>query len=169
MVAKTWCGNPSPSKAQDLPPRLAVGRARDPGRRTLYREGRRLLLRDGRVGGAHPDSNPDSNPNSNLDPDPNSNPNPNPNPHPHLSPHPNQVLTHSLPFTGMNPVQIGLAVREQKLRPPLPDDCPAGFGALLRDCWHDEPEQRHAFAVVLGRLQAIEMLREFDGLAELPT
>ena len=26
-----------------------------------------------------------------------------------------------------------------------------------------------AFAVVLGRLQAIEMLREFDGLAELPT
>ena len=24
-------------------------------------------------------------------------------------------------------------------------------------------------AVVLGRLQAIEMLREFDGLAELPT
>jgi len=41
-----------------------------------------------------------------------------------------EVLTHRLPFTGMNPVQIGLAVREQKLRPTLPDDCPAGFGAL---------------------------------------
>ena len=104
-------------------------------------------------------------PNSNPHP----HPHPNPNPHPNPSPRPNQVLTHSLPFTGMNPVQIGLAVREQKLRPPLPDDCPAGFGTLLRDCWHDEPEQRHAFAVVLGRLQAIEMLREFDGLAELPT
>ena len=41
-----------------------------------------------------------------------------------------EVLTHRLPFTGMNPVQIGLVVREQKLRPTLPDDCPAGFGAL---------------------------------------
>ena len=72
------------------------------------------------------------------------------NPHPNPSPRPNQVLTHSLPFTGMNPVQIGLAVREQKLRPPLPDDCPAGFGTLLRDCWHDEPHN-----IVFPNLQVI--------------
>ena len=118
---------------------------------------------------SHPHPNPNPNPNPNPSPNPNLNPNSNPSPNPNSHLHPHQVLTHSLPFTGMNPVQIGLAVREQKLRPPLPDDCPAGFGALLRDCWHDEPEQRHAFAVVLGRLQAIEMLREFDGLAELPS
>ena len=79
-----------------------------------------------------------------------------------------EVLTRSLPFTGMNPVQIGLAVREQKLRPPLPADCPAGFGALLEDCWHDEPEMRHAFAAVLGKLQAIETLGEFATAAAEP-
>ena len=74
-----------------------------------------------------------------------------------------EVLTRSLPFTGMNPVQIGLAVREQKLRPELPPDCPQGFGALLRDCWHDEPERRHTFAAAMGKLQAIEAMGEFGG------
>lgn len=73
-----------------------------------------------------------------------------------------EVLTRSLPFTGMNPVQIGMAVGQQRLRPPLPDDCPAGFGTLLSDCWHHEPEQRHRFDVVLGKLQAMETLNEFD-------
>ena len=29
-----------------------------------------------------------------------------------------ETLTRSLPFVGMNPVQIALAVREQQLRPP---------------------------------------------------
>ena len=58
-----------------------------------------------------------------------------------------QVLTRSLPFTGMNPVQIGLAVREQKLRPEMPANCPEGFSALLADCWHDEPEQRSWWSI----------------------
>ena len=112
---------------------------------------------------SHPHPNPNPNPNPNPSPNPNLNPNsnPSPNPNPHL--HPHQVLTHSLPFTGMNPVQIGLAVREQKLRPELPADCPDGFGALLRDCWHDEPERRHTFAASMGRLQAIEAMGEFHG------
>ena len=66
-----------------------------------------------------------------------------------------EVLTRSIPFTGLNPVQIGVAVREQKLRPPLPDDCLPGFGELLEGCWHDEPEQRFTFDKVLGRMNAL--------------
>jgi len=66
-----------------------------------------------------------------------------------------EVLTNAVPFHGLNPVQIGLAVREQKLRPPLPADCPPGFGELLQACWHDEPEQRYPFTRVLGKMQGI--------------
>ena len=63
-----------------------------------------------------------------------------------------ETLTRSLPFVGMNPVQIALAVREQQLRPPLPSTCPPKFGALLAACWHQEPEHRPAFARVLDEL-----------------
>jgi len=75
-----------------------------------------------------------------------------------------EVLTHEVPFAGMNPVQIGVAVREQKLRPPLPDDCDPGFAELLHACWHDAPEKRPSFVRVLGKIQALVALSsEADG------
>jgi len=73
-----------------------------------------------------------------------------------------EVLTHTVPFHGLNPVQIGVAVREQKLRPPLPDDCPPGFGELLAGCWHDEPAQRFTFDKVLGRMNALVAMSATD-------
>jgi hypothetical protein len=75
-----------------------------------------------------------------------------------------EVLTRTIPFAGMNPVQIGVAVREQKLRPPLPDDCPPGFDQLLEGCWHDEPEQRFSFDKILGRMNALVAMSSTDAL-----
>ena len=69
-----------------------------------------------------------------------------------------EILCRQVPFQGMNPVQIGLAVREQKLRPPLPEDCSPGLASLLRACWHDEPEKRPSFVKVLGKVQALVVL-----------
>ena len=69
-----------------------------------------------------------------------------------------EVLTQSVPFSGLNPVQIGVAVREQKLRPPLPEDCDAGLAEVMHACWHDQPEQRYSFTKVLGRMQALVAL-----------
>ena len=65
-----------------------------------------------------------------------------------------EVLTRSLPFVGMNPVQIAQAVQQQKLRPEVPADSPPDFAALLGECWHDESGRRPSFTKVLGRLQA---------------
>ena len=65
-----------------------------------------------------------------------------------------------VPFQGLNPVQIGVAVREQKCRPQPPDDCPPGAVALLHACWSDQPEQRWAFTKVLGKFQALVALSE---------
>lgn len=78
-----------------------------------------------------------------------------------------EVLTQAVPFHGLNPVQIGVAVREQKLRPPLPDDCPEGFGPLLEGCWHDAPEQRFSFDKVLGRMNALVAIYATDSIEGL--
>jgi serine/threonine protein kinase len=66
-----------------------------------------------------------------------------------------EVLTQEIPFKGLNPVQIGVAVREQKRRPPLPEHGPHGLDQLLQACWHDQPEQRPSFVKVLGKVQAL--------------
>ena len=71
-----------------------------------------------------------------------------------------------MPFNGLNPIQIGVAVREHKLRPPLPDDCPAGFGELLSRCWHDEVERRFSFDKILGRMQALLATTGLSGLCQ---
>jgi serine/threonine protein kinase len=71
-----------------------------------------------------------------------------------------EVLTRSVPFHGLNPVQIGVAVREEKMRPPLPADCPPGVGELLEACWHDQPECRYQFTKILGRAQALVAMAE---------
>ena len=72
------------------------------------------------------------------------------------------MLTREVPFKGLNPVQIGVAVREQKHRPPLPDDCPPGFADLLEASWHDRPEARWTFERVLGKLQALVAISQTD-------
>ena len=57
-----------------------------------------------------------------------------------------------------------LQVREQKMRPPLPDDeSLAGFGELLAACWHDQPDRRWPFEKVLGKMQALVALSETEG------
>ena len=71
-----------------------------------------------------------------------------------------EILTQEVPFQGLNPVQIGVAVREQKMRPPLPEDCDPGLFVLLNACWQDQPEQRWSFAKILGKIQALVALSE---------
>ena len=73
-----------------------------------------------------------------------------------------EVVTRSVPFHGLNPVQIGVAVREQKLRPPLPEDGPPGLGDLLSACWHDDPTLRFSFDKILGRVQALVAMSATD-------
>ena len=69
-----------------------------------------------------------------------------------------EVLTRAVPFDGMSPVQVCVAVREQRLRPPLPDDCAPAAAALLGACWHEAAQRRPTFAKVLGRVQALVAL-----------
>lgn len=70
-----------------------------------------------------------------------------------------EILTRRIPFKGMNVIQIGLAVREQKLRPNIPSSCPPAHARLIERCWHDEAESRPSFVeilAILSEMQAVE-------------
>ena len=69
-----------------------------------------------------------------------------------------EILTRSVPFQGMNTMIVGMAILNDKLRPPIPDDCAAGFAEMLAACWHDDPEQRLSFTRIQGALQAQAVL-----------
>ena len=55
----------------------------------------------------------------------------------------------------MNPVQIGLAVREQKLRPNVPSSCLPAHARLMERCWHDEADSRPSFVEIVELLSEI--------------
>jgi serine/threonine protein kinase len=74
-----------------------------------------------------------------------------------------EVLTRRVPFKGMNPVQIGLAVREQKLRPNLPSTCPPAYARLMERCWHDEPDSRPSFDEI------VELLADHVAMSRPPS
>jgi serine/threonine protein kinase len=63
-----------------------------------------------------------------------------------------EILTKRVPFKGMNPVQIGLAVREQKLRPTVPPSCPHPYAQLMERCWDDDPDRRPPFVDIVSLL-----------------
>ena len=69
-----------------------------------------------------------------------------------------ETLTRSMPFAGMNPMIVGMAILTEKLRPPLPPDAPPAFADLLAGCWHNEAEQRPTFTRIQGALQAQAVL-----------
>ena len=51
------------------------------------------------------------------------------------------------------PVQIIFNVGVHGRRPPLPDCCPAPLGALVQQCWQDDPALRPPFTHIVVRLK----------------
>jgi len=63
---------------------------------------------------------------------------------------------------------LGHKVVKEKLRPPIPDDCPARWVGLMKDCWSHTPQHRPSFESVLGRITDMEsslteLMREDGG------
>lgn len=73
-----------------------------------------------------------------------------------------ELATWELPFDGMSPFQIILAVGEKGMRPEL-EHGPRGGGfngyedyvALMEACWAQNPEERPAFEHIIASLRAI--------------
>ncbi len=50
-------------------------------------------------------------------------------------------------------LQVIYVVGVQKLRPSVPDNCPADLASLIGTCWDQDPAMRPAFSTILLQLK----------------
>lgn len=67
-----------------------------------------------------------------------------------------EIVTRAIPFADALDSDIPFMVKQDNIRPPLPDDCHAVFKELIEWCWHPEPEKRPTCA------QLIEFVDKYD-------
>ncbi|KAK7244117.1 hypothetical protein RIF29_38935 [Crotalaria pallida] len=67
-----------------------------------------------------------------------------------------EMVTGTVPYKGMTPVQVAFAVSDKNLRPVIPSGCPSVIGDLIQKCWAMKPEKRPEF------LQVVQVLEKFD-------
>ena len=66
-----------------------------------------------------------------------------------------EMVARKLPYFGMQPMQVGMAVVQQGLRPTIPPKTPAPLAKLMRACWDSEPMRRPSFAQLVEMLEAM--------------
>eukprot|EP01119_Soliformovum_irregulare_P012713 TRINITY_DN3318_c0_g1_i1.p1 TRINITY_DN3318_c0_g1~~TRINITY_DN3318_c0_g1_i1.p1 ORF type:complete len:621 (+),score=139.58 TRINITY_DN3318_c0_g1_i1:106-1968(+) len=74
-----------------------------------------------------------------------------------------ELVTRDEPHKNTPPFQVVFAVGTQGIRPALPSSCPTEFGALLQECWSENPKERPPFSEIMTRLEkllAIEVQKE---------
>lgn len=66
-----------------------------------------------------------------------------------------EMVARKLPYFGMQPMQVGIAVLQQGMRPPIPPKCPAPLVKLMRACWDSDPNRRPSFEQLVQALEAM--------------
>jgi len=46
-----------------------------------------------------------------------------------------EILTQHPPWGDMPPMKVALEVTQRNLRPPIPENCPTEYQALMQECW----------------------------------
>jgi serine/threonine protein kinase len=66
-----------------------------------------------------------------------------------------ELVARKLPYFGMQPMQVGLAVVQRGLRPTIPPTCPAPLAKLMQACWDNSPNKRPSFEQIERSLTAM--------------
>ncbi|KAI0567154.1 Serine/threonine protein kinase [Gracilaria domingensis] len=66
-----------------------------------------------------------------------------------------EIVARKLPYFGMQPMQVGMAVLNQGLRPTIPRECPPSLAKLMRSCWDSDPSRRPSFTQLVSILEAL--------------
>jgi len=48
----------------------------------------------------------------------------------------------------MNLIEVGVAIRDRGLTPPIPNDCPQKLREVMEMCWKKDPDQRPSFEII---------------------
>ncbi|KNC56031.1 TKL/DRK protein kinase [Thecamonas trahens ATCC 50062] len=68
-----------------------------------------------------------------------------------------EMATRQIPYEGMNPMQVGMKVLLEGLRPVIPGYVPKPFETLIVACWDADPAARPDFKDILTNLRAIKV------------
>jgi len=74
-----------------------------------------------------------------------------------------ELLTHEVPFRGLESLQVAWLVVAKGERLTIPSSCPPPFANLMRKCWAAEPKDRPTFKQILDSLEIMlndDTLRE---------
>ncbi|KAK3108475.1 hypothetical protein FSP39_008788 [Pinctada imbricata] len=66
-----------------------------------------------------------------------------------------ELLTHEVPFKGIEGFQVAWLVVEKGERLTIPSTCPPCFGKLMRSCWVTDAKLRPSFREILYSLQSM--------------
>jgi len=64
-----------------------------------------------------------------------------------------ELVSGTLPFADMNPVQVAVAVIDKNSRPVIPTHCPHGLRDLINQCWALKPQKRLEFCQIVRVLE----------------
>ncbi len=64
-----------------------------------------------------------------------------------------ELVARQVPYSGMNAVQVSVAVMTKDVRPSIPEKCPPAYAQLIRACWDRDAAKRPAFPEIVERLQ----------------
>nr|CAB3460963.1 unnamed protein product [Digitaria exilis] len=77
-----------------------------------------------------------------------------------------ELVTGSLPYEDMTPLQAAFAVVNKNLRPAIPRSCPAAVKFLIEQCWSWQPEKRPEFRQIVSILENLKTVLERDGILD---
>lgn len=78
-----------------------------------------------------------------------------------------EMVSGTIPYEEMTPIQAAFAVVNKNLRPAIPGDCPPAMRALIEQCWSLQPEKRPDFWQVVKVLEQFESSLKHDGTLNL--
>lgn len=81
-----------------------------------------------------------------------------------------ELVSGSIPYEEMTPVQAAFAVVNKNLRPVVPSSCPAPLQQLIEQCWFSQAEKRPGFSQIVQILENLKTVLDRDGtLDKIPS
>uniref|UniRef100_A0A0D9WIR4 Protein kinase domain-containing protein n=1 Tax=Leersia perrieri TaxID=77586 RepID=A0A0D9WIR4_9ORYZ len=74
-----------------------------------------------------------------------------------------ELVSGSIPYEEMTPLQAAFAVVNKNLRPVIPSSCPAPLRLLIQQCWSCLPEKRPEFSQIVQILKNLKQALDRDG------